>query len=103
MASKFLIEQHKDDLDKAHICFYSPIPFVKKGPDSIIGIEVKSAGEHGISFCCPSIHQNKDPIDTNTHRYEIIGTFEPVTLTIPQAIELMQHINRICLKCQLNI
>ena len=81
MASKFLIEQHKDDLDKAHICVYSPIPFVKKGPDGIIGIEVKSAGEHGISFCCPSIHKNKDPADTNTHRYEIIGTLEPITLT----------------------
>ena len=98
IASKFLVEQHKDDLDKAHICFYSPIPFVKKGPDSIIGIEVKSAGEHGISFCCPSVHQNKDPADTNIHRYEIIGTREPITLTKLQAIELMQHINRICLK-----
>jgi hypothetical protein len=27
-SSKFLIEQHKDDLNKAHIFFYSPIPFV---------------------------------------------------------------------------
>jgi hypothetical protein len=83
--SKFLIEQHKDDLDKAHICFYSEIPFVKKSPDGIIGIEVKSAGEHGISFCCPSIHKNKDPADTETHRYEIIGTLEPITLTKLQA------------------
>jgi hypothetical protein len=64
-----------------HICFYSQIPFVKKGPDAIIRIEVKSAGEHGISFCCPSIHKNKDPEDTNTYRYEIIGTLEPITLT----------------------
>ena len=100
LGSKFLIEQHKDDLDKAHICFYSEIPFVKKSSDGIIGIEVKSAGEHGISFCCPSIHQNKDPADTNIHRYEIIGTFEPITLTKLQATELMQHINRICLKSQ---
>ena len=98
MASKFLIEQHKDDLDKAHIGFYSQIPFVKKTPDGNIGIEVKSAGEHGISFCCPSIHRNRDLGDTNIHRYEIIHTFEPITLTIPQATELMQHINRICLK-----
>jgi P4 family phage/plasmid primase-like protien len=98
MSSKTLIEQHKDDPDRAHIYFYSPIPFVKKSPDSIIGIEVKSAGEHGISFCCPSIHQNKDRADTNIHRYEIIGTLEPIALTASQAIELMQHINRICLK-----
>jgi hypothetical protein len=98
MASKFLIEQHKDDLDRAHIGFYSPIPFVKKSPDSNIGIEVKSEGEHDISFCCPSIHKNKDLEDTDIHRYEIIGTLEPVTLTIPQATELMQHINRICMK-----
>jgi hypothetical protein len=98
MASKFLIEKHKDDLNRAHICFYSPLPFVKKSSDSIIGIEVKSAGEHGISFCCPSIHQNKDRADTNIHRYEIIGTLEPITLTPSQATELMQHTNRICLK-----
>jgi Family of unknown function (DUF5906)/D5 N terminal like len=98
MGSRFLIEQHKDDLGKAHIGFYSPIAFAKKSPDGILGIEVKSVGEHGISFCCPSIHQNKDHKDTNTHRYEIIGTSEPVTLTKLQAIELMQHINRICIK-----
>jgi P4 family phage/plasmid primase-like protien len=101
MASKFLIEQHKDDPDRAHICFYSPIPFVKKSPDGSIGIEVKSAGEHGISFCCPSIHKNKDPADT-VHRYEIIGILEPITLTAPQANEMMQHINRICLKFGVN-
>ena len=98
MASKFLVEQHKDDPDKAHICFYSEIPFVKKSPDGVIGIEVKSAGEHGISFCCPSIHKNKDPANTNTHRYEIIGTLEPITLNKLQATELIQHINRICIK-----
>ncbi|MFZ0512627.1 MAG: primase alpha helix C-terminal domain-containing protein [Candidatus Nitrosopolaris sp.] len=98
MASKFLIERHEDDLARVHICFYSKIPFVKKSPDGIIGIEVKSAGEHGISFCCPYIHKNKDSADTNTHRYEIIGTLQPVTLTKLEATELMQHINRICLK-----
>ena len=30
--------------------------------------------------------------------YEIIGTTQPVTLTIDQALELMQHINHICIK-----
>ena len=98
LSSKFLVEQHKDDPDRIHICFYSQIPFVKKSPDGILGIEVKSAGEHGISFCCPSIHKNKDPEDTNTYRYEIIGTLEPITLTKLEATEMMQHINRACIK-----
>jgi hypothetical protein len=29
MAEKFIVEQHKDNLQKAHIYFYSPIPFPK--------------------------------------------------------------------------
>jgi hypothetical protein len=30
LSQKFLVEQHKDNPDKAHIYFYSPIPFPKK-------------------------------------------------------------------------
>ena len=30
--------------------------------------------------------------------YEIIGTNQPVTLTVKQALQLMQHINHICIK-----
>jgi hypothetical protein len=57
MAHKFIVEQHKDNLEKAHIYFYSPIPFPKKSSDSILGLEVKGVGEHGIAYCAPSIHQ----------------------------------------------
>ena len=41
LSNKLLIEQHKDNPQKAHIYFYSPIPFPKKNADSIIGLEVK--------------------------------------------------------------
>jgi hypothetical protein len=91
MSEKFLVEQHKDNLDKAHIYFYSPIPFEQKAADSIIGLEVKGLGHHGISFCSPSIHKNGDA-------YEIIGTPDPAVLTPIQARELMQHIDQICIK-----
>jgi putative DNA primase/helicase len=91
MAQKTLVEQHKDNLDKAHMYFYSPVPFPKKGPDAALGIEVKGLGEHGIAFCSPSIHQAGHP-------YEIIGTTEPAVLNAKQAREMMQHINLICLK-----
>jgi hypothetical protein len=50
MAHKFIVEQHKDNLEKAHIYFYSPIPFPKKSSDSILGLEVKGVGEHGIAY-----------------------------------------------------
>jgi hypothetical protein len=91
MAQKTLVEQHKDNLEKAHMYFYSAIPFPNKGPDAVIGIEVKGLGQNGIAFCSPSIHQAGYP-------YEIIGTTEPVVLNTKQAEEMMQHINRICLK-----
>jgi putative DNA primase/helicase len=91
MAQKTLIEQHKDCLDKAHIYVYSPIPFVQKGPDSKLGLEVKGLGHHGIVFCTPSIHKNGYP-------YQIMGISAPATLNIQQATELMQHLDQICIK-----
>src|SRR5829696_54223 len=94
MSQKFLIEQHKDNPDKAHIYFYSPLPFPQKTADSILGLEVKGLGEHGIAFCSPSIHKNGMP-------YEIIGNHQPITLNVEQAIELIQHIDQICIKYSL--
>jgi putative DNA primase/helicase len=91
LAQKFLVEQHKDNTDKAHIYFYSPIPFPKKSPDSILGLEVKGLGEHGIVYCSPSTHKNGYP-------YEIIGTIQPITLNTIQARELVQHLNQICIE-----
>jgi P4 family phage/plasmid primase-like protien len=99
MSQKFLVEQHKDNLEKAHVCFYSKIPFPQKSPDSVLGMEVKGLGEHGIMYCSCSVHQNRNPEDMNEHRYEIAGVPKvPVTLTIRQSIEMIQHINQICIK-----
>lgn len=89
LAEKTIVEQHEDDLNRAHIYMLSPIPFPGKGPDSKIGIEVKSKAEHGIMFCSPSFHKNGQ-------RYQIIGTTEPCVLNNIQAIEMIQHINNIC-------
>jgi P4 family phage/plasmid primase-like protien len=99
MGQKFLVEQHKDNLEKAHVCFYSQIPFPQKSPDSVLGMEVKGLGEHGIMYCSCSIHQNRNPEDMDEHRYEIAGVPKvPVTLTIKQSIEMVQHVNHICRK-----
>ena len=95
MAQKFIVEQHRDDLDKAHIYFYSPIPFANKSSDANTAIEVKGLGEHGIAFCSPSIHKNKDPDDKDEYRYEIMVQTQPTTLTAEQAKEFMQHIDNI--------
>ena len=80
-AEKWIIEQHKGNVHKAHAYFYSPIPFPNKGPDEILGIEIKGQGEHGLAFCTPSIHQDNTP-------YEIIDTMEPQTLTERAARQL---------------
>jgi hypothetical protein len=90
-AEKWIIEQHKGNMHKAHAYFYSPIPFPNKGPDDILGIEIKGLGEHGIAFCTPSIHRDQTP-------YEIIDTMEPQILTELAARQLIQHLNQVCLK-----
>jgi DNA replicative helicase MCM subunit Mcm2 (Cdc46/Mcm family) len=94
MSQKFIVEQHKDNLQKAHVYFYSPIPFPKKDADSVLGLEVKGLGEHGVANCTASIHKNGQP-------WGIIGTTNPITLTADQAKELIQHIDHICKKYNL--
>jgi P4 family phage/plasmid primase-like protien len=91
MSDRFLVEQHEDNIEKAHIYFYSPIPFPKKSADSALGLEVKGLGEHGIAFCSPSIHKDGKP-------YEIIGTNQPIVITREQTREMIQHLNQICIK-----
>src|SRR5918996_459433 len=92
-----LVEQHLDDLSKAHILLYSRKPFPKKSSDNhslldkvnnneIPAIEVKGLGSHGILFVTPSIHQNGSP-------YQILGTLEPVI-----ANDFVNHIDNICEK-----
>jgi hypothetical protein len=94
MAQEFIVEQHNDNLQKAHIYFYSPIPFPKKSADYVLGLEVKGLGEHGLAYCANSIHKDGQP-------YEIIGTTNPITLTADQAKELIEHIDQICKKYNL--
>jgi hypothetical protein len=91
MAQKFIVEQHKDDPTSTHIYFYSPLPFPKKEPEKILGLEVKGLGEHGVANCAGSIHENGQ-------QWEIIGSKEPVTLTEEQANELIQYIDTVCKK-----
>jgi hypothetical protein len=95
MAQKFLVEQHKDSPEKAHIYFYSPIPYPKKSAGSVLGLEVKGLGEHGIEYCTNSIHKDGQS-------YEIIGTTNPpITLSADQAKEYIDHIDQICKKYNL--
>jgi len=72
------VEQHKDNLDKAHIYILSTKPFKNKGSNQdkikleslndIPAIEVKC--ERQTMFTVPSMHENGYP-------YEILGTREP--------------------------
>ena len=93
-----LWSRHLDDRNRAHIYFYSPIPFVKKSADSKTGIEIKGLGEHRISICTPSIHQNKDHNDSNEYRYQLIKPVLPVSLERKQALDMMYHLDSIYLQ-----
>jgi hypothetical protein len=78
-----IVEQHKDDLTRAHIYFYSTHIFKKKSSDAskykieienndIPAIEVKGLGAHGIAFCSNSKHKNGC-------RYELLESIVPQT------------------------
>jgi hypothetical protein len=88
MSDRFIVEQHKDNLERAHVGFYSEIPFNDKPADDKIGLEIKSNGK-GLVNCCPSIHKNGYP-------YEIIGTLEPIIVTEKEAVKYMEQIDKIC-------
>lgn len=109
ISRKFIIEQHKDNPNKAHVLFYSEIPFTGKSNDAakipdfkrkldenlIPGFEIKGQGNHGIVFCTPSIHQDGE-------HYEIIGVRIPEVLSATNAHEMMEHIDNICKRYGLN-
>jgi hypothetical protein len=102
LAQKFIVEQHRDNTSKAHILFYSAVPFMGKSSDAakfadeicnneIPGFEIKGQGTHGIVYCTPSVHQDGE-------HYEIIGTTSPAVLSKEAANDMMQTIDNICKK-----
>jgi DNA replicative helicase MCM subunit Mcm2 (Cdc46/Mcm family) len=107
IAEKFIVEQHLDDRHRAHIYFYSEIPFIYKPSDankmkgattdtrkvveSLPAYEIKGLGSHGIAFVSNSVHKYGE-------RYRIIGTMEPITLQKDTAEEMMYHLDAICRK-----
>ena len=86
LAEKTIVEQHTDNKEKAHVYFLSPFPFPNMGPNSKLGVEIKSKGEHGIVFCSPSVHKDGYP-------YQVMGTKTPLVLKPAEAIEMVQKIN----------
>jgi hypothetical protein len=91
VSKRHLIEQHVDDKSRGHLRIYSPIQFPKKNPDNVIGLEIKSAGEHGIVMSSPSFHNDG-------FRYQAQGTLEPYTYSREEALELLLRIDAICRK-----
>jgi DNA replicative helicase MCM subunit Mcm2 (Cdc46/Mcm family) len=124
IAQKFIVEQHEDDPNRAHIYFYSVIPFIQKASDAnnkiftkeeleanpyakaadelatkveaLPAFEIKGLGNHGMAFSTNSLHKNG-------YRYKIIGggTMVPITLTKDTAEEMMYHLDAICRKHRL--
>lgn len=100
LANKLLIEQHKSDLNKAHMYLISDIPFPKKSFDIVDSqdtnpkplIEVKGEGKHGIMYCTNSPHKKGDRYEL-LHKPENVIVFDEV-----QAKAFMTKIDAICEK-----
>ena len=91
VSKKHLIEQHVDVKSRGHLWIYSPIQYPRKNPDNVLGLEVKSAGEHGIIMSSPSLHKDG-------FRYQAQGTLEPYSYSREEALELLLRIDAICRK-----
>jgi hypothetical protein len=103
ISQKFIVEQHLDNPDKAHIYFYSEIPLPKRSsdlnnpefkPEEQPAFEVKGEGSHGIAYATPSLHKGGHP-------YQIIGTTEPMALNKSEAEGMKLHLDAICKKYKL--
>ncbi|WP_161486432.1 bifunctional DNA primase/polymerase [Candidatus Nitrosocosmicus hydrocola] len=100
LASKTIVEWHKDNPNKVHVYFIVEKPLTKKSgitvhnkdklmvEDEIPALEVKSEGSHGIMIVSPSIHKNGFP-------YEIIGAKSPTVLNETQSEALENSLNNI--------
>lgn len=98
LSQKTIVEQHKDNPERAHIYFIVETPLTKKSSigtkqtkedvDEVPALEVKSEGKHGTIIVTPSIHKNGHP-------YEIIGTKEPMVLNKEQSENLEGVINNL--------
>ena len=82
LSNRFLVEQHKDDLARAHVYFY--VSSNKKVENrSKFGIEIKGFGT--LLFCSPSVHKNGE-------RYEF---FRNEVFSPEISNELLEHVERI--------
>jgi P4 family phage/plasmid primase-like protien len=98
LRQKFIVEQHKvvgqqdeDDPNSYHVYFYSEIPFTDKSSDSILGIEIKSNNK-GLMCATPSYNYE------TKSRWQIKGIDSPLILKSEDALKLMNSINDICRK-----
>ena len=95
LAKWTIVEQHRDNPDRAHIFILSTRPFVKKSScpadnnkfqkissDAIPVIEVKGQSD-ALAYVTPSIHKNG-------HFYQILGTLLPII-----SDEFEEHIDKI--------
>jgi DNA replicative helicase MCM subunit Mcm2 (Cdc46/Mcm family) len=93
IAKRIIVEQHMDQLNKAHLIFYATHPFPKKGhtvtrPSDTSEHEYiePPAIEVTRMLFCSSVHKNGE-------KYEIIGTKEPETMD-----EMEKHLQDILKK-----
>ena len=68
VAKEEYIEWHPDNKTRGHLWAYVSVPFHKKDPDPILGIEIKCEHSHGLVVSWPSIHEDGEmytPVDIN--------------------------------------
>jgi P4 family phage/plasmid primase-like protien len=87
LSNRLLVEMHKDNPNKIHVYFFSPIPFPNKGPNEL-NLEIKGQDGKGYMITYPSIH-------SGGNRYDILGIRDPPILSLNQAMQMLHHLDDI--------
>ncbi len=89
LAQDFIVERHDDDPYSLHVYVFAEKalpnrPSYKNNEalrprldaNEIPALEIKS--ERGITFCSPSIHNDKKKGQTGLHRYQVVGGLDHI-------------------------
>ncbi len=92
----FIIEQHKDNPQKAHFYFFSDIPYPKKNRDQVIGLEIACEGNDKLMCCSPCYHANGHIYEFEDMDSKVQNKWSPKRLDKAKSESILFDIKSFC-------
>lgn len=92
----FIIEQHRDNLQKAHFYLFSEIPFPKKIKDKVIELEIACEGNDKLMCSSPGPHPGGFAYEFEDMDNKARNNWLPKNLDKQQSEDLLRSIQHYC-------